>query len=63
MKAYVDPDICTGCGLCEDACASVFSLNDDGIAVAIEDELEGDVLKEAEDARDQCPVEAIEIKD
>jgi ferredoxin len=62
MKAYVDKDTCTGCGLCENACPEVFKVNDDGIAEAVLKELNPDLLKEAIDAKEQCPVEAIEIK-
>lgn len=62
MKAYVDKDLCTGCGLCESTCPDVFELDDDGIAVAKDIELKGELLEDAETARDDCPVEAIDIK-
>jgi len=26
MKAAVDKDLCTGCGLCEDTCPEVFEV-------------------------------------
>ena len=26
MKAKVDPDLCTGCALCEDVCPEVFEM-------------------------------------
>lgn len=29
MKAVVDKDLCTGCGLCEDTCPEVFEMKDD----------------------------------
>ena len=45
MKATVNED-CIGCGLCEGTCPDVFSISDDGVAVAIEE----DVPEEAEDA-------------
>ncbi|GAH99283.1 unnamed protein product, partial [marine sediment metagenome] len=32
MKAVVDKDLCTGCGLCEDTCPEVFEVKD-GIAI------------------------------
>ena len=35
MKAYVDPETCTGCELCVQPCEAVFSMKDDGLAVAI----------------------------
>ena len=58
MRAYVDPDVCIGCGLCTGIAGSVFEMNDEGRAVAVADtsyELEG-VVKEAIDS---CPVNAI----
>ena len=63
MKAKVDKDICIGCGLCAATCPEVFSLEDDGLAVAIEDNMPEDVADEAEAARDGCPVSAIDIED
>lgn len=61
MKAKVDKDTCIGCGLCPATCPEVFSLEDDGLAVAIEGEIPEDVTEEAEAARDGCPVSAIDI--
>lgn len=63
MKAYVDKDLCIGCGLCEGICPKVFKMNDDGIAEAIEGELSKDQQNDAEDAKLQCPVEAITIEE
>ena len=28
MKAVVDKDLCTGCGLCADSCPDVFEMQD-----------------------------------
>lgn len=62
MKAHVDKDICIGCGLCPSICPDVFSMDDDGKAVAIE----GDVPKEHEDGakegEESCPVSAISTR-
>ena len=60
MKYYVN-DGCIGCGLCVGTCPDVFSMNDDGVAVAIETEVsEEDALDSAAEAKNGCPVEAIE---
>ena len=59
MKYYVN-DGCIGCGLCVGTCPDVFSMNDDGVAVAIETEVSEDVLDSAAEAKNGCPVEAIE---
>lgn len=63
MKARVDKDICIGCGLCAATCPEVFSLEDDGLAVAIEDNMAEELEDDAEAARDGCPVSAIDIED
>ena len=37
MKVWIDQDLCTGDGLCEEICPSVFTLLDDGLAYVKED--------------------------
>ena len=32
MKVWIDQDLCTGDGLCEEICPTVFTLLDDGLA-------------------------------
>ncbi len=62
MKASVDEDLCTGCGLCEDTCPEVFEMGDEIAKVIV-----GVVPAEAEDtcreAAESCPVEAIIIEE
>ena len=62
MKAVVDKDVCIACEMCTGVCSSIFSMDADGLAVAIDGEIPADVLSEAEEAMEQCPVEAISIK-
>ena len=57
MKANVDKDTCIGCGACPSICPEVFSMDDDGLAKAIDSEIPEDV----QEARDGCPVDAIDI--
>ena len=58
MRAYVDQDMCIGCGLCEGICPAVFQMNDDGKAVAAADTTDEnrDAVMEAIDG---CPAGAI----
>jgi len=63
MKALVDADLCTGCGLCVSTCPDVFAMNDDDIAEVIADPVGLEVEEACQHAADDCPVEAIEIAD
>lgn len=57
---YVINDGCIGCGLCTGTCPEVFSMGDEGVAVATQTEVPEEVLKYAVEAKDGCPVSAIE---
>ena len=61
MKANVDKDTCIGCGACPSICPEVFSMDDDGLAKAMDSEIPEDVQESAQEARDSCPVDAIDI--
>ncbi|EPZ59363.1 ferredoxin [[Clostridium] sordellii ATCC 9714] len=39
MKAFVDKDVCIGCGACTGICPEIFEMEDDGLAVAKEGEV------------------------
>ena len=60
MKLKVNKDICIGCGACQAICDKVFEIDDDGLANVIVDEIDEDFLEDAMDAKDGCPVGAIE---
>ncbi|EQK42485.1 MULTISPECIES: ferredoxin [Paraclostridium] len=62
MKAFVDKDICIGCGACTGICPEVFDMDDDGLAIAIKDELKSELEDSAVEAQDGCPVSAIIIE-
>ncbi|KIR03598.1 hypothetical protein P261_02413 [Lachnospiraceae bacterium TWA4] len=55
MKAYVDQDICIGCGLCAGMEPNIFRMNNEGKAETF---AEGDD-ENVQDVIDSCPVEAI----
>jgi len=64
MRAKVDKDICIGCGLCPSICPNVFQFDDEeGVAVAIDADIDEKDFDSAKEARDACPVEAIEIEE
>ncbi len=58
MKATVDQDLCTGCGLCESTCPEVFEMQDDVAAVKV-DTVPKDAEESCKQAAEDCPVEAI----
>ncbi len=76
MKVWIDQDLCTGDGLCEEICPQVFTLLDDGLAYVKEgDEVKSDPggaagmavvpdgLEDAvTEASEECPGECIFIE-
>ncbi len=62
MRANVDKEECIGCGLCPDICPEIFSMEDDGLAVAKDIEIPEDVLESAQEAEDSCPSDAITVE-
>ena len=60
MKLKVNEDVCIGCGACQAVCDEVFQINDSGLASVIVDEISEDVMDDAIDAKEGCPVGAIE---
>ncbi len=59
-KKYKVNENCIGCGLCAETCPEVFSMTDEGTASAIETEVPANAADTAVEAKDNCPVEAIE---
>ena len=59
MKYFVNEG-CIGCGLCAGICSEVFSMNSDGVSVAIDTEVPESALDSAAEAMDGCPAGAIE---
>jgi ferredoxin len=55
-------NLCIGCGLCESTCEAVFTIGDEGIAVAIEEDIPEEEEDNAQEAADNCPVSAITIE-
>lgn len=61
MKAFVDKNTCIGCGLCPEICPKIFRMDDDGLAIAEDIEIPEDVLADAKEAEESCPVAAITV--
>lgn len=57
QKARVDENVCTGCGICVDACPQQAIEMADGIARVNFDKCDGDAA-----CVEACPVEAIRIQ-
>lgn len=63
MKTKVSKDLCIGCGLCPDISPELYAMDDDGLAIAINEEIGNDKSMEAHEAADSCPVDAIFVED
>jgi ferredoxin len=76
MKVWIDQDLCTGDGLCEEICPSVFTLLDDGLAYVKDGEtvmnepggaqqmvtVAANLEAQVREASEECPGECIFIE-
>lgn len=60
MKMTVDKNTCIGCGACVASCDKVFGF-DDNCADVIVDEIPAELVNDATEALESCPVNAISI--
>ena len=64
MKATVEQDLCTGCGICEIVCPEVFEMKPDtgrGVAFVHTQKVPDRFSAFCVDARDCCPTNAIAL--
>lgn len=60
MKLKVNQEKCIGCGACTGLAPEVFDFNDDGLAETIINEIPEELQESANEAKENCPVGAIE---
>jgi len=60
MKATVDKELCTGCGLCAETCPDVFEMIDDIAKVKV-NPVPASAEGSCKEAAEGCPGEAIKI--
>ena len=60
MRAFVDANVCTGCGLCVDICSEVFEMGGEA-AIVMSDPVPDGHEESCQDAAESCPVEAISV--
>ena len=62
MKVRVDPDLCSGCGPCQEICPEVFEVRDN-LAVVLVKEVPPEFEDSVREAVDGCPPGAIIIEE
>lgn len=62
MRGYVDKDTCIGCGLCPTICPDIFEMEDDGKAIGKNMDIPSEILSQAKEAEESCPVDAITVE-
>ena len=60
MKATVNENTCTGCGICADTCPDVFEI-EDGLSRTLVTDVPVEFASACREAAESCPVEAITV--
>ena len=61
MKAKVIDNLCIGCGACAALVPDEFDINENGVAYAINDEVNKENEELVNVAKDNCPTSAISV--
>lgn len=59
MKVKVNDDACIGCGACTTIAEDYFELNDNGLSVVKNEEVNDDDIDQVKEAIESCPTGAI----
>jgi len=62
MKAFIDEELCIGCGQCEEICSEVFEVYDEKALVISEEIPMGKISNACYEAVEICPVNAITLE-
>ena len=63
MKTKVVNSLCIGCGSCVAIASEVFDINDEGLAYALNEQVNDEFKEVAMEAKDCCPTNAIVIEE
>jgi len=63
VEVIIDEDVCIGCGNCEEVCPAVFHLNEETEKAEVIDSEACEFVGCCEAAEENCPVEAITLKE
>lgn len=63
MKVTIDEGLCTGCSLCTTDLPEMFEMADNGLAVVLVANPEGDLAEKAKECAPTCPAAAIIIEE
>jgi ferredoxin len=62
MQVWVDQDLCTGDGLCEERCPGMFAMGDDGLSYTRASDVPAALEDSVLDAAEECPGECIFVE-
>lgn len=61
MITTIEKDACIGCGNCPAICPEIYKMDDDGLAVTLNEHVPESLEESAQEAAESCPTEAIII--